>query len=68
MPGTPGLFNWPVYIYGGCLLWYVVNRQALENFLYDPSVYKMNDPPPAIPKFGDKGIVHADSGSGGGNE
>lgn len=73
MPGTPGLFNWPVYVYGGALLWYMVNRQALENFMYDPTVYKMNDPPVVLPKFGDKGIVHTDAAAastatGGGDE
>lgn len=59
MPGTPGLFNWPVYVGSFVCGWFMIENYSMVRYLKDPTKYKMWDEAPILPKAGDRGVVHA---------
>jgi hypothetical protein len=61
MPGTPGLFNWPVWFGSAVVGWFILENVSMQKYLSNPKVYEMNEQPPILPKAGDKGIVYATS-------
>ncbi len=46
-------FNWPIYGFGGVLLWYGMEGLSLKKYLSDPAVYQQHEEAPYLPKPGE---------------